>query len=95
MADELELQVAARLRAVMQAFDIATNPEMAVLCGATTSAVNNWRLGYNLPRVPEMIRLAEQTGLTLDWLYRGLVCSMDPLVAIRLNKIVAAQSAAD
>jgi transcriptional regulator with XRE-family HTH domain len=68
---ELERAVAARLRSVMSRFEIVGNRALADICGTTPSAVNNWLSAYNLPRIPEMIRLCERTGVTLDWLYRG------------------------
>lgn len=93
MTDQLESEVAARLHALMAEFGVSTNKEMADLCGATNSAVNNWRLGYNLPRVPAMTRLCERKGITLDWVYRGHVGSMDPKLAIKLNRRVATLAA--
>jgi transcriptional regulator with XRE-family HTH domain len=85
---EYEEKVAARLEAVMEAFGIASYPELAEICEASKSAVNNWMNGYNLPRVPEMTRLCERTGITLDWLYRGMVASMDPKQLTELNRIL-------
>jgi hypothetical protein len=87
--NDLEHEVAARLVAVMDEFCIGGNRALGDLCGATPSAVNNWRLGYNLPRVPEIIRLCEQTGITLDWLYRGFVGAMNPKLAMKLNRRIA------
>ena len=86
MTKELEPEVAARLRAVMADLECLNNKAFADRFGTTESAVNNWRLGYNLPHVPEMIRLCEQTGITLDWLYRGFVGTIDPELALRLNR---------
>jgi hypothetical protein len=85
---ELEQAVATRLRAVMSSFGIPSNPKMGEVCGTTSSAVNNWLLGYNLPRVPEMIRLCEQTGLTLDWIYRGSMAAMDAKLGLHLAKLI-------
>ena len=84
---DYEKQVGDRLRAIMQAFGISTNPKMASICDTTPSAVNNWLLGNNLPRVPEMIRLCERTGVTLDWIYRGSTSSIEPGKAKALNLI--------
>ena len=89
---EYEEQVAARLKAVMAAFGIPSNPELADLGDSTKSAVNNWLLGYNLPRVPEMSRLCERTGITLDWLYRGTIVSMDPKLLMTLAGFLRAFS---
>lgn len=86
MADELESEIGMRLEAVMAEFQAPHNKDLGDLCGTTHNAVNNWRHGYNLPRVPQMIRLCEHTGITLDWLYRGFVGTMDPKLASRLNR---------
>jgi hypothetical protein len=83
--EEFEAAVALRLRAVMDRFQITTHPQLAKICGTSKSCVNNWLGGKNLPRVPEMIRLCEQTGITLDWLYCGVIHSMDAKVAIHLG----------
>jgi hypothetical protein len=72
MAKDGDPEVGKRVTAVMDEFHIEGNKAMGDICGTTHGAVNNWRNGYNLPRVPEMSRLCEQTGITLDWLYRGL-----------------------
>jgi hypothetical protein len=90
--DDLGSLVAVRLRAMMAEFEVVGNREFGEMLGTTGSVVNNWRLGYNLPRVPEMIRLCEQTGVTLDWLYRGHVVSMDPKLTGRLSKRIEAMS---
>ena len=82
--------VAARLRAVMAEVGATSYKSMADLCGTSTSAVNNWVNGLNLPRVPEMSRLCDKTGITLDWLYRGAMGSMDPKLGIRLDKHLSA-----
>lgn len=91
---EPKTTVADRLRAVMKKFQVNGNPTMAKLCGSTGSAVNNWLCGYNMPRVPEMTRLCEQTGITLDWLYRGHAGLMDTKLASRLTKRIGAAQGA-
>ena len=88
---ELEDAVSKRLRAVMSVFQITTNVQMAEVCGSTKSAVNNWMLGYNLPRVPDMMQLCERTGITLDWLYRGVVVTMDQKLALTLSRHIDSQ----
>ena len=85
---EYEDKVAARLDAVMKAFGIEPYPKLAEICDATKSAVSNWMNRYNLPRVPEMIRLCERTDITLDWLYRGSEAGMNPKLLMELNRIL-------
>jgi hypothetical protein len=62
-----------RLRAVMVAFGIKSYPALAEIVGANKSSVSEWMRGTHLPRVPEMILLCEQTGLTLDCFIMELV----------------------
>lgn len=81
--------VKARLRAVMEEFELVTYAALGAACGgASHSVVNNWlsrRNTANLPRVPEMTKLCEATGITLDWLYRGHAGSMEPKIVTSLN----------
>lgn len=70
---DLNAAVAARLRELMTARRIKSYPAMAAICGTNPSVVSNWLQGYSLPRVPEMSRLCENTGVSLDWIYRGKV----------------------
>lgn len=51
-------------------------------------------LGYNLPRVPEMAKLCERTGLTLDWIYLGQMRAMDAKVGLALAQIIEGKSSA-
>ena len=83
---DLRMEVSARLRAVMSEFQIDGQRPLAEICDTTVSAANNWLQGYNLPRIPEMILLAERTGITLDWIYRGHVGSIDVHLARRLAR---------
>jgi hypothetical protein len=86
MAKKVEPDVGARLRAVKAELQLPNDQAFAELCSGTCSRVNNWLNGYNLPHVPDMIRLCERTGITLDWLYRDFAGSMDPTLALRLNR---------
>jgi hypothetical protein len=90
---DLEAEVAVRLRAVMAELRIEDNREMGDVCGVTAGVVNNWLHAYNLPRVPEMIRLCHRSGITLDWVYRGHIGAMDPKLGINLAKRLEHQKA--
>lgn len=78
-----------RLRAVMAEFELVTNDELGKICGAQASAVSNWLIKGNGPKVPQMVHLCKSTGLTLDWIYRGELATMDPKLALRLENRVA------
>jgi hypothetical protein len=90
---EWERNVAVRLRAVMTAFGIQTKKAMGEICGASESSVGNWisgdrAKGGNLPKVQEMSRLCDRTGLTLDWIYRGSMATMDAKLGLHLAKLI-------
>lgn len=80
--------VAIRLRAVKKAFGIPNFREFGEICEVTESVVQNWMIGSASPRYPEMIKLCERTGLTLDWIYRGAANGMDGKMAVTLGKII-------
>lgn len=63
-------ETAARLRSFMEYRDVSRR-EFAAMCGTNQSAVNNWIIGANTPRVANMIKLREATGVSLDWIYCG------------------------
>lgn len=84
----LEVPVATRLRALQIAFGIKSYAELGAICGASASVVGNWMSEVNLPRVPEMARLCDRTGVTLDWIYRGRNSTIDAKMAIHLAKII-------
>lgn len=86
MKTQMALDVANRLRAVMAEFGISSQVELADLCGVNNARVNQWMIGNNLPRVPEMLQLCEKTGLTLDWIYGGKIETLPTIdLAIRLT----------
>jgi hypothetical protein len=85
---DLEKTVAIRLRAIKVAFGINSHKELGDACGASESVVGNWMVGVSLPRVPEMSHLCDRTGVTLDWIYRGIVTAMDPKLTNGLANII-------
>ena len=87
--EKMEVGLDMRVRAVMAEFEMDTNEDLGNACGAQSGTVNNWLRGDNGPRVPEMIRLCENTGLTLDWIYRGKSVCIDPELATRLENRIA------
>lgn len=89
MNTPLEFAVAERIRAVMLEFKLENYRQLGALIGATNGTVSNWANALNLPRVPEMIALCENTGVTLDWVYRGQISTMDPALGIRLARRVS------
>jgi hypothetical protein len=93
-ASQMKTDVAARLRALKAELQLLNNRAFGELCGATESQVNNWLTGISrengsMPRVPQMALLCDNTGITLDWLYRGRLGGMDAGLAARLNRLIA------
>lgn len=86
--DQMEHDVARRLRAVMAEFGLSSYEELAELCGSNKAAVGQWMLGNNLPPVRKMIELGRRTGITLDWVYDGKLGSLPSGLAIRLAAIL-------
>jgi hypothetical protein len=89
LMEEMDIGLAARLRAVKVEFEINTNEALGRICGAKKSAVNNWLIGGNGPKVREMARLCDEKGLSLDWIYRGKVATMDLELSSRLELRIA------
>lgn len=83
-----EQAVAIRLQAAREAFDLDTQRKFADVCGTTPNVVNNWLNGYNYPPVEKMANLCERTGLTLDWIYRGSMATMDPKLGLHLSTVI-------
>jgi hypothetical protein len=76
----------------MAAFEMNGNAALGGVCWTTASVVNNWLQGYNLPRVPEMIRLCDQFGITLDWIYRGHVAGIEAKSLVKLQRAIKAKA---
>jgi transcriptional regulator with XRE-family HTH domain len=83
---KLQDDVSARLHAVMAEVGATSYEAMAELCDTSKSSINNWLNKNNLPRVPEMSRLCDKTGVTLDWIYRGAMVAMDPKLGVSLDR---------
>ena len=81
-------QVARRLRAVMADAGHINVNQLAELCGVERSAASNWVNGYNLPPVDKMVKLVEELGLNLDWIYRGVADALPMKTGIRLTAIL-------
>ena len=64
--------VALRLRTLMIDLKLATVQEFADFVGTERSTAQTWLRARNYPRVPDMARVCEKAGVTLDWIYRGV-----------------------
>lgn len=91
----IKRDVNTRIQAIMIAFGIDTQVELASIIDVSVSNVREWFRLKHLPRVPEMIILAEQTYVTLDWIYTGNSAGVDDEVASYLEGILSGKITAD
>lgn len=79
--------VASRLREIMDYLEVTTNKVLGLqYCGgASDGLVRSWWKSINAPHPRNMIALCETTGVTLDWIYRGVDGHMDPQLIKTLN----------
>lgn len=84
MQTSLEIAVARRLAAIRAEMGL-DQPEMADWLGVSRSRYNNWAAGRNLPNEEAMVRLAERTQISLDYIYRGKLDAVPMALAIRLQ----------
>lgn len=82
--------VARRLRALMVDMKLGSVHELAEFVdkSISRSQASNWINGYNLPPAAVMSTLCEKTGLTLDWIYRGIPDGLTHVKAIRLQAVL-------
>ena len=80
--------VGARLRALYAEMSMTTVDEFADVLGVERNRASNWLNGYNLPKTPEMTKLCDITGVTLDWIYRGEPGALPLDKAIRLHALL-------
>ena len=62
---------AARLQAEAKRLDLS-QAEIARKVGVERAAVNHWFRGRNAPTLAQMVRLSDQTGISLDYLWLDL-----------------------
>ena len=82
--------VAERIIDIIAVLRIENRPQMAALCSDATAAdVKAWVNSASQPNILHMIALCENTGLTLDWIYRGAAAEVDRQLLRRLDRRVA------
>lgn len=80
------LVLGARLSAVMTLSGM-NRSAVAKLCGVKPNVVSTWTNAQNWAPWGHMSTIAEATGMTLDWFYRGVSMSMDMALMVRLNQL--------
>lgn len=88
---EYEDLIPLRLKAVMLEFNIRSNGELGKMLGAGETTVKNWMAAnpaFGRPKWRMMCLLCDETGLTLDWFYRGKTEGIEPDLVARLDAAV-------
>jgi transcriptional regulator with XRE-family HTH domain len=78
--------VAGRLKRTREAFKMS-QADWCRLVGIETQAWNNYESGRRRISIDQAIKVCQATGVTIDWIYRGLMnSSLPPQVQIELQK---------
>lgn len=78
------IEVGRRLRETAWELGFQSQQALADWLGATRPQVYTWYRGLALPPVKYMQQLAEQRGVTLDWIYLGDGSGLSNALYIRL-----------
>lgn len=77
--------VAARLQLTLEALDLR-QADVAATLGISQSKLGNWLRGDTYPNEFLMALFCDRYGVTMDWLYRGLIYGLPSAVADGLAK---------
>lgn len=86
-------QVGERLTLSLEAVGLR-QADVARALGVSQSKLGNWMRGDNYPDEYLMTVLCDRYGLTMDWLYRGVIYGLPGELADGLARVRAASSAA-
>jgi len=78
--------VAARLRSSRLALKL-TQARLCIIAGIATNAWNNVENGRSRISVDAAIKLCQATGLTLEWIYRGVRVGLPVSIAEALREV--------
>jgi transcriptional regulator with XRE-family HTH domain len=82
-----------RLRAIQAELTgplgMETIDDFAEVLGVGRNTVSNWLNGYHPPGLHAMLRLCDQKGFTLDWIYRGRSEGLPYDKSVRLTALVS------
>lgn len=68
--------------------------EMAVALSVSASRLANWESGQHYPDPYVMYVACQETGVTMDWIYRGVRAGVSEKLAAGLREAEAAERAA-
>jgi transcriptional regulator with XRE-family HTH domain len=88
--------IGARLRLIRIAYGLAqghkremSQTEFAKLCGISLSAWNNAETGDNRIGIDNALSVVRQTGVSLDFIYRGERGGLPHIIALEISKLEA------
>ena len=90
-ASEMDRNAGLRLRATREVLQLKQE-QLANMIGVTRTALANWE-GGKLPDVRAMVRLLQETGIPMEWIYAGSLQRVDYDLAERLRAKAAALGA--
>jgi len=80
----LQTAVSARLTVVQEELG-KSDAAMGTMLGCGRTTWGNWVHQENMPEENAVIRLCDKTGLTMEWLYRGITTTMPVHLLVRLE----------
>lgn len=78
--------IAARLRATRHALDL-TQRELCRRAGIETNTYNQWEKAKGRPEIDKAFKLCDAFGLTLDWIYSGVLAGLPHDLAVKLVRL--------
>lgn len=79
-------EIGFRLRISRMAIGI-TPTELCREVGIRRTTYSMNELGQNLPNIYDMIRVCARYGLTLEWIYRGIIAGVDYDLATKISNL--------
>jgi hypothetical protein len=68
---QLKLETGLRLAAVQKALGMPNGVEFARYLDVQPNKLSQWKSGVNMADIVAMVRLADKTAISLDFIYRG------------------------
>lgn len=68
---KLAVDIGKRIESIRKKADISQNAFVKEVDAGGRGTVNNWEKGRRLPRLEQIIKIAEFANVSLDWIIRG------------------------
>ncbi len=86
MSNQDAMEVAKRLKYAREALKI-TQDNMATSINVGRSTYSNWEYGMRLPDPLKIAKLTDMYGITLNWIYRGVLNDTPRDLADKIQEI--------